>query len=83
MLQVQLLDQQEINNINDVLKLASACGTANAMEKETGSVRKEIVDELIDKIRIEVLEQQVFVFQIQVEPVNNFVYSEFPLGNNE
>jgi len=38
------------------LKLASACGTANAMEKETGSVRKEIVDELIDKIRIEVLE---------------------------
>ena len=43
-------------NINDVLKLASACGTANAMEKETGSVRKEIVDELIDKIRIEVLE---------------------------
>ncbi len=43
-------------DIKDVLKLASACGTANAMEKETGSVKKEVVDELINKIIIEVLE---------------------------
>ena len=43
-------------DIKDVLKLASACGTANAMEKETGSVKKEVVDELINQIIIEVLE---------------------------
>lgn len=43
-------------DIKDVLKLASACGTANAMEKETGSVKKKVVDELINQIIIEVLE---------------------------
>lgn len=43
-------------DIDDILKLSSACGTANAMERETGSVKKEVVDELIDQITIEVLE---------------------------
>lgn len=43
-------------DIKDLLKLASACGTANAMEKETGNVKKEVVDELINQITIEVLE---------------------------
>ena len=41
--------------IEDILRLASACGTANAMEKETGSVKREVVDELINQITIDVL----------------------------
>ena len=48
-------------DIKDVLKLASACGTANAMEKETGSVKKKVVDELINQIIIEVLEQIIII----------------------
>lgn len=42
-------------DIENILKLAAACGTANAMEKETGSVNKLVVNELIDKINIEIL----------------------------
>lgn len=37
----------------DTLKLASACGTANALEKETGFVRESVVKKLFDKIMVE------------------------------
>lgn len=40
-------------DIIDTLKLASACGTANAMEEETGFVREFRVNELFDKITVE------------------------------
>ena len=39
-------------SIEDTLKLASACGTANAMEKETGFVKKSVVDELMKKVQV-------------------------------
>ncbi|MCH3965955.1 MAG: 1-phosphofructokinase [Clostridium sp.] len=39
--------------IEETLKFASACGTANAMEKESGFVTKFVVDELTTKIRVE------------------------------
>lgn len=39
--------------IEHILRLAAACGTANAMEKETGTVKKEVVNKIIEKIRIE------------------------------
>ena len=38
-------------SIEDTLKLASACGTANAMEKETGFVKKSVVEELMKKVQ--------------------------------
>jgi tagatose 6-phosphate kinase len=38
--------------IEDILKLASACGTANAMEKETGFVKKPVVEELMKKVQV-------------------------------
>jgi tagatose 6-phosphate kinase len=41
--------------IEDILKFASACGTANAMEKESGFVIGSVVNELIDKIKVEEL----------------------------
>ena len=41
--------------IEDILKFASACGTANAMEKESGFVTESVVNELINKIRVEEL----------------------------
>lgn len=41
--------------IEDILKFASACGTANAMEKESGFVTGSVVNELIDKIKVEEL----------------------------
>ena len=41
--------------IEDILSLGAACGTANAMEDESGFVRKEIVDDLFGKIKIEQL----------------------------
>lgn len=37
-------------DIEEVLRYASACGTANAMEEETGFVRKEVVEDLYKKI---------------------------------
>lgn len=40
-------------NIENTLKLASACGTANAMEKETGFVREEVVKGLFDRVIVE------------------------------
>jgi tagatose 6-phosphate kinase len=43
-------------DIKDIIALATACGTANAVEAETGFVRKEIVDELIRDIKILVVE---------------------------
>lgn len=41
--------------IKDILKMASACGTANALEEETGFVRKEMVNELIKNVVVEEL----------------------------
>lgn len=38
--------------IEDILKFASACGTANAMEKESGFVKESVVNELIGKMKI-------------------------------
>ncbi|WP_299997107.1 1-phosphofructokinase [uncultured Clostridium sp.] len=45
-------------DIKDMLKLASACGTANAMENETGCVKKEVVNKLVNKITIELLAEK-------------------------
>lgn len=42
-------------SIEQMLKYASACGTANAMEEETGAVKENIVNELLEKIKIEKL----------------------------
>lgn len=39
-------------DIEDILRYASACGTANAMEEETGFVRKEVVEDLLKKITV-------------------------------
>ena len=40
-------------DIVDTIKLAAACGTANALEAESGFVTKHVVEDLIDKIRVE------------------------------
>jgi len=40
-------------DIKDTLKFASACGTANAMEKETGFITESVVNELLKKIIVE------------------------------
>ncbi len=40
-------------DIDDILKLAAACGTANAMEPESGFVRKAVVEELCGRICVE------------------------------
>ena len=42
--------------IEDILMLASACGTANALEEETGSVKIDVVQDLLDKIVISIIE---------------------------
>ena len=42
-------------SVEDILSLGAACGTANAMEDESGFVRREIVDDLFNKIAIEQL----------------------------
>lgn len=39
--------------IKETLQLASACGTANAVEKETGCVKEEIVNELLEQVTVE------------------------------
>lgn len=39
--------------MEDVLSLGAACGTANAMEDESGFVRKEVVEELFPQIKIQ------------------------------
>lgn len=39
--------------IEELLKFASACGTANAIEKETGFVKESVVNELFNKIVVE------------------------------
>lgn len=41
--------------VKDALKFASACGTANAMEKETGFVTESVVNDLFHKIIVEEL----------------------------
>lgn len=40
-------------DIKKLLKLASACGTANSLEKETGFVREDVVLDLMDKVNVE------------------------------
>lgn len=40
-------------DIKDTLKFASACGTANAMEKETGFVRENVVNEIFNRVIVE------------------------------
>lgn len=42
--------------IEDILMFASACGTANALEEETGSVKIDVVQDLLDKITISIIE---------------------------
>ncbi len=41
--------------IEQVLRLAAACGTANALEAESGFVQKEMVDKLQQQIKVELL----------------------------
>lgn len=41
--------------ITDCLKLAAACGTANAMEEESGFVRKATVEKLLPQIKVETI----------------------------
>ena len=41
--------------IEDALKFASACGTANAVEEETGFVNKNTVEDLFNKITVTIL----------------------------
>ena len=43
-------------DIEEVLRYASACGTANAMEKETGSVQKEVVESLLKDVEVTTIE---------------------------
>lgn len=40
-------------SVEGILALGAACGTANAMEEESGFVRKEVVEDLLEKIVIE------------------------------
>ena len=40
-------------NVEDVLKFASACGTANAMERETGFVTESVVNDLFKEVIVE------------------------------
>lgn len=39
-------------SIEDILALAAACGTANALEKETGFVKKEMVEKIMEEVKI-------------------------------
>lgn len=39
-------------SIKKILKLASACGTANAIEKESGFVRKSMVEKLMKNVEV-------------------------------
>lgn len=40
-------------SVEEVLRLGAACGTANAMEEESGFVRRETVESLLPRIRVE------------------------------
>ncbi|WP_315081075.1 1-phosphofructokinase family hexose kinase [uncultured Clostridium sp.] len=42
-------------DVINTLRLASACGTANAMEKETGFINKDVVEKLFNKIIVKEL----------------------------
>lgn len=42
-------------NLEESVRLAAACGSANALEKESGFVRKDIVEKLLSKIEVEVI----------------------------
>ncbi|NMM65343.1 1-phosphofructokinase family hexose kinase [Clostridium sp. P21] len=39
-------------SIEDALAMAAACGTANALEKETGFIRKEIAEKIMKEVKI-------------------------------
>ncbi|WP_123054566.1 1-phosphofructokinase family hexose kinase [Clostridium sp. JN-1] len=39
-------------SIEDTLALAAACGTANALEKETGFIRKETAEKIMKEVKI-------------------------------
>ena len=43
-------------DIEYILRLASACGTANALEEETGSVKLDVVQELLDRVTISIIQ---------------------------
>ena len=38
--------------VEDTLALAAACGTANAMERQTGYVKRKVVDDILHKVSI-------------------------------
>jgi len=40
--------------MEDAIKFASACGTANAMEKQTGFIKQENVDSLFQRIQVNI-----------------------------
>jgi len=40
--------------MEDAVKFASACGTANAMEKQTGFIKQENVDSLFQRIQVDI-----------------------------
>lgn len=40
-------------SVEQSIRLATACGTANAMEKESGFVTKRVVEELVEQIHVE------------------------------
>ena len=40
------------DSIEDILTLGAACGTANALEKETGFVKKEMVAKIMKEVKI-------------------------------
>lgn len=39
-------------SLPDTLRLAGACGTANALEKESGFVRAEVVESLLEQVKV-------------------------------
>lgn len=41
--------------IKEILRLGAACGTANAMEEESGFVRQEVVEKLLEQVHVEVI----------------------------
>ena len=43
-------------SIENILKYASACGTANAMEEETGFVSENVVNDLLNRISVDIVE---------------------------
>ena len=40
-------------SVEEIMRLGAACGTANALEAESGYVQKQIVEDLLPRIAIE------------------------------